>query len=98
MPPVIAGGFYYLYSMEPDGKYNDFVGDIIWIHLDGLGVRLEMIVTEVDPEERRACRFKATHPDPLWCLLGLIEEDGEYVIVEWSRELRDIDISMICEN
>lgn len=81
-----------------EDSYNDTIGDIIWINFDQLGIKLECIVTEVDPIEKRACRFKAAHPDPLWGSIGLIEENGEWVVVEWSRELEKITEPSFSDN
>lgn len=67
-------------------EYDDRVGDIIWIQLSGHDVRFECIVTEIDPEERRACRFKLVHDGP-WGILGIIKEGDDWVVFEWDREI-----------
>lgn len=81
-------------------SYNDKVGDILWLWFPNFeDIRIECVVTEVDPDEHRACRFKAVHPDPAWGAIGFIQEGEDWVIVEWSRELGKIDaLKQDCPN
>ena len=61
------------------------VGEVIRIEVTGYILPyIECIVVALHPEDGRVIKIKAVMPDENLIFFGFMEEDGDYVCIEWD--------------
>lgn len=67
-----------------EAVYNDYVGKKINLWLASTRRPVVVIITEVDPKEKRATKFRAYRRSDSLGKLGFIKEGDQWIIQEWQ--------------